>query len=291
RAGLAARARARRRRQARQRRAPGGAGGVRGPPRRPGRGARGAGAGRGGRRRHAALGSAPPRRPAPADADLRADRRRVHRHGLGGRRGTRGRVALAELRRAELRQGPPRAHHAGHVLPGGRERPAHAHLAGADPLAARARPARLRGVPGPHVPHRRPRRHPHPGVPPGRGDRDRPGPDDGPPQGHPRRLRPGHVRHDVEDPVPAVVLPLHRAVGRARRVVPGEEGRRRLGRVGRLRDGAPQRAARLRRRSRRALRVRVRHGPGAHPDVPQRHPRHARHGRGRRPLQPRLRRL
>ena len=39
------------------------------------------------------------------------------------------------------------------------------------------------------------------------------------------------------------------------------------------------------------LRLRVRHGPGAHPAVPQRHPRHARHGRGRRAVQPRLRGL
>ena len=39
------------------------------------------------------------------------------------------------------------------------------------------------------------------------------------------------------------------------------------------------------------LRLRVRHGRGAHAAVPQRPPRHARHGRGRRAVQPRVRRL
>ncbi len=59
-------------------------------------------------------------------------------HGLGGRRGPRARVGVVQLRRAELRAGPPGAHHAGHVLRGrdgprrrGEARPAHAHLAGA----------------------------------------------------------------------------------------------------------------------------------------------------------------
>nr|WP_279403263.1 hypothetical protein [Arthrobacter sp. JCM 19049] len=37
------------------------------------------------------------------------------------------------------------------------------------------------------------------------------------------------------------------------------------------------------------LRVRVRHGRGAHAHVPQRCARHARHDRGRRPFQPALR--
>jgi hypothetical protein len=48
---------------------------------------------------------------------------------------------VVQLRRAQLQEGPPGPHHAGHVLRGaGRlgPGPAHAHLAGADPLAARA---------------------------------------------------------------------------------------------------------------------------------------------------------
>ena len=53
-----------------------------------------------------------------------------------------------------------------------------------------------------------------------------------------------------------------------------------LDRVGRLRRREPAGADRLRRRQRDLHRVRVRHGPGAHPDVPARGGRHARHGRG-----------
>src|SRR5690625_3575620 len=52
--------------------------------------------------------------------------------------------------------------------------------------------------------------------------------------------------------------------------------------MGRLRHGAPQRAACGGHRPGRVLRLRVRYGIGAHPAVPQRHPRHARHGRRRR---------
>ena len=37
-------------------------------------------------------------------------------HGLGGRRGPRGRGGVVQLRRAELQAGPPGPHHAGHVL-------------------------------------------------------------------------------------------------------------------------------------------------------------------------------
>ena len=76
---------------------------------------------------------------------------------------------------------------------------------------------------------------------------------------------------ELAHPAAAVVLPVHRAVRRDGRVVPGEEGRRRLGRVGWLRHGQPERAARLRHRPGRVLRLRVRHGHRAHPAVPQRH--------------------
>src|SRR5690606_9230082 len=90
-------------------------------------------------------------------------------------------------------------------------------------------------------------------------------------------------------PHAAQLLPLHRALGRGRRVVPGQEGRRGLGRVGRLRHGEPEGAHRQRHRPRRVQRFRVRHGSGADPAVPQRHPRHARHRRGRRAVHPALR--
>ena len=85
-------------------------------------GARGADPGRGGRRRHAALGPAARRRPAPADHAVGADRRRLRGDGLGGRRGPRGRGRVAQLRRAQPRPGPPGPHHAGHVLGRARRR-------------------------------------------------------------------------------------------------------------------------------------------------------------------------
>ena len=52
-----------------------------------------------------------------------------------------------------------------------------------------ARAADLRHLPRPGLPHRRARRDPHAGVPPGRGPRGRRGPHDGAPQGHARPLR------------------------------------------------------------------------------------------------------
>ncbi len=101
------------------------------------------------------------------------------------------------------------------------------------------------------VPHRRARRHPHPGLPPDRGSGDRQGPDPGQPQGHPRPLRRGHVRGRHHDAPAALVLPLHRTERRARRPLLPVPGRRPgvpqlqghgLDRVGRLRHGAPERA-------------------------------------------------
>src|SRR6185312_9376585 len=69
-----------------------------------------------------------------------------------------------------------------------------------------------------------------------------------------------------------------------RRVVCQQEGRPRLGGVGRLRNGASKRVAGRRNRPGSLLGLRVRDGAGTHPAVPQRHSRHARHGRGRRPV-------
>src|SRR6185312_6266610 len=69
-----------------------------------------------------------------------------------------------------------------------------------------------------------------------------------------------------------------------RRVVCQQEGGRRLGGVGRLRNGASKRVAGRRNRPGSLFGLRLRDGPGTHPAVPQRHSRHARHGRGRRPV-------
>ena len=83
----------------------------------------------------------------------------------------------------------------------------------------------------------------------------------------------GDVRRGPAHPVPAVVLPLHRAVGRARRAVLRlprrvRRARRRavpgllqrgLDRGRRLRHGQPERARGLRRRPRALQRLRLRH--------------------------------
>ena len=74
----------------------------------------------------------------------------------------------------------------------------------------------LRRVSRAGLPHRRVRRHAQPDVPPGRGPRRRRGHLDGPPQGHARPLRRRHVRRGDHHPLPAVVLPVHRAQRRGR---------------------------------------------------------------------------
>ena len=58
------------------------------------------------------------------------------------------------------------------------------------------------------------------GVLPGRGPDGRRGHHDGRPQGPPRPVRQGDVRRGQEDPLPARLLPVHRAVRRVRRRVP-----------------------------------------------------------------------
>ena len=55
-------------------------------------------------------------------------------------------------------------------------------------------------APGQGVPHRRPRRDAHAGLPPDRVPRRRQGPDDGPPARRARRVRPHHVRRGAPGP-------------------------------------------------------------------------------------------
>jgi phenylalanyl-tRNA synthetase alpha chain len=62
------------------------------------------------------------------------------------------------------------------------------------------------------VPHRRARRHAHPGLPPGGGPGRGQGPDDGPSARHTRRLRPLGVRSAGPYPIPAALLPVHGTV-------------------------------------------------------------------------------
>src|SRR4051794_1984981 len=265
---------------------------------------RGADARRRDSRRLACLRPGAGRGPASADDAHGAHRRRVRRHGLGGRRGTRGRGRVAQLRRPQPRTRPSCAQPAGHVLPRAarrRRRAAHPHLSGSGPLDAVARPADLRRLPRADVPDRRARRNAHAGLPSGRGPRRRQGPDDGPSQGHPRPLRVGDVRRGHHHPVPTLVLPVHRTVVRGRpgllrlpRRPAGPPGlphvsRRGLARVGRLRRRQPAGPRRLRDRPRDLLRLRIRDGGRTHVDGSPRNRGHARHGRGRCPLHARLR--
>ena len=126
---------------------------------------------------------------------------------------------------------------------------------GAGPLHARARAADLRAVPGQGVPHRRARRDAHPGVPPVRGPGHRQGPDHGAPARHAGALRTADVRRRRPDPAAPELLPVHRAVRRAGHLAPRRQGRPALDRVGWLRHGQPERAARRRHRPRRLLRT------------------------------------
>ena len=73
---------------------------------------------------------------------------------------------------------------------------------------------------------------------------DRQGHHDGAPQGHARPRRARAVRPRGQDALPRELLPVHRAVRRARPLAPDLQGRCALDRVGRLRHGQPQRAAR-----------------------------------------------
>src|SRR5699024_6939706 len=86
------------------------------------------------------------------------------------------------------------------------------------------------------------------------------------------------------DPPAPLVLPVHRTQCRDGSVVPREEGRTGLDRMGRLRHGQPERAARLRYRPRGVLRVRLRNGNRTHTHAPARYRGHARHHRSRCPL-------
>ena len=185
-----------------------------------------------------------------------ADRRRLRRDGLGGRRGSRGRDRVVQLRRAELPARPSRP--ARCRTPSSSARglaagAAHAHLAGAgrarcstgEPPIYVVCPGRVFRTDELDATHT-PVFHQVEGL----------AVDEGITmahlQGHARRLRDGDVRSRGQDPAAPVVLPVHRAVRRGRRLVPAGQGRTALGRVGRLRHGQPARAARLRHRPRRA---------------------------------------
>ncbi len=121
--------------------------------------------------------------------------RRVHGHGLGGRRGARGRGRVVQLRRPQHRRRPPGPADAGHASTSTRPRSSLVLRTHTSPVQARslliARRPRLRRRAGTDLPHRRAGRHPHPRLPPGRGPGRRRGPDHGRPQGHADATSPG----------------------------------------------------------------------------------------------------
>ena len=216
----------------------------------------------------------PARRPAPDHHARRSGSRDLFvGDGLRGRRGPRARVGVAQLRRAQHRAGPPGPHHAGHVLLVRRPAPttvragaAHAHLAGAGPHACSTRqppiyvvcPGRVYRTDELDATHT-------PGLPPGRGPGRRQGHHDGAPARARWTTSPGRMfGADVADPLRPSYFPFTEPSAEFDVWFPEHRGRRRLGRVGRLRHGQPERAARLRHRPGGVLRLRVRHGHRAH---------------------------
>ena len=93
---------------------------------------------------------------------------------------------------------------------------AHAHVARPDPRHARVRAADPRILPGRCYPLRGGRREPRLRVLPGRGADGRRGHDHGHAARPARRVRARPVRRRPHDPLPARLLPVHRAVGRVR---------------------------------------------------------------------------
>ena len=125
-------------------------------------------------------------RPAPAHHALRAHRRHLRRRWAGrSPRGPRSRPSgSTSTRSTSAPDHPARTMQDTFFVepPDRRRRAAHPHLAGAGAHDARRASSPIYVVcPGPGLPHRRARRHPHPGVPPGRGARGRRGHHDGAP--------------------------------------------------------------------------------------------------------------
>src|SRR6185503_12732214 len=167
-----------------------------------------------------------------------------------------------------------------HLLRGRRLGVAHPHLAGADPQHALAQAADPHHLPGARLP---PRQRPAAlaDVPPGRGPRGGRGDHLRAPQGYPRRLLQAALLADDAGAAAAVVLPLHRALGRGGRHLRGVRRQRlpdlladRLDGDPRLRHGRPARAAQLRHRPRGLQRLRLWHGARPGGDDPLRHPQH-----------------
>ena len=160
-----------------------------------------------------------------------------------------GRDRAVQLRRPELSARPPCAQRAGHFLRRARRftaGAAHPHLAGADPRAAGARSAGLHHLDRPHVPHRRARRHPHPGVPSSGGTGGGQGADDGAPARHTRRVRPLGVRPQGRTRFRPHFFPFTEPSAEVDVWFANKKGGPGLGGMGWLRHGEPQCVAGLR---------------------------------------------
>ncbi len=218
----------------------------------------------------------PGRRPATrhrpsAHPGARRDRRDLRGARLLGGRGAGDRDRLLQLRGAQHAARPSGARHAGHVLPLGRHAPAHPHLARADPRRCRrsgrrcGSSCRARSTAAtPTSPTRRCSTR----------SRGWPWTDDvtmadlkGTLELFAREMFGAALAH----PLPPVVLPVHRALGRGRRAVLRVRGRRMpaVQAVGLARDpglghGASSGAAQRRLRSRGGHRLGLRHGHRAH---------------------------
>ena len=226
-----------------------------------------------------------PDRGLPPDHDPgRAHRRHLHRDGLGAGRGP---EVETEQFNFDALNFPPTIPRAANRTPSTSPQRApgscaHPHLPGAGAHPAGPRAAGVHRLDRAHLPHRRTRRDPHPVFHQVEGlavDRGRPWPSEA------ARWTPSPARSSGPEGRPGSVRTSSRSPSRPRRSTSGSRTRRagRLGRVGRLRHGESERCAPPE-STPTCIRLRLRHGPGAHPAVPQRDTRHARHGRGRRPV-------
>ena len=214
------------------------------------RGARPAPA-RGGDRRHAARRGAAARPAAPDHPGAPRRRGRVPRARLRGARRPRGRDRRIQLRQARVPADALGALAARHVLLRREPRPAHRDEPVADPHPRGEAAADLHGLDRPRLPARRDHRDALPDLPPVRRARRRPRPDPRRSEGDaaPRDAR--ALRARAARALPHALLPVHRAVDRAGRLV--RDLRRRglphlqvlgLDRDGRRRHGRPARASR-----------------------------------------------
>src|SRR5581483_5138408 len=245
---------------------------------------------RGGDRRHPPGRGAAGRPPAPGHADPPGRRGRVPRPRLRGARRPRGRDGRVQLRQARVPADALGALPARHVLLRLRPRAADGDEPVADPLPRGAAAADLHGLDRARLPPRRDHRDALPDLPPVRGARRRQGADARRPEGDAAARDARALRAGPAGALPDALLPVHRAVDRARRVVRDLRRRRLphlqvlgLDRDGRRGHGRPARVRARRPRPGGVGRLRVRLRARARRAAPPRRPRHPRALGGRPP--------